>query len=127
MKQNKILHYNQELKKRARELRRRSTFSEKILWSKIRRKALEYEFHRQVPIDEYIVDFYCHELKLAIEIDGTSHDDKLEYDMQRQEKLEHLGVIVVRFDNKHINKNMIQVLRILTGVISEIEDKEIKK
>jgi len=118
MKQNKILHYNQEL---------RSTFSEKILWSKIRRKALGYEFHRQVPIDEYIVDFYCHELKLAIEIDGTSHDDKLEYDIQRQEKLEHLGVIVVRFDNKHINKNMIQVLRILTGVISEIEDKVIKK
>jgi very-short-patch-repair endonuclease len=121
MKHYKILHYNPELKERARELRRRSTFSEKILWSKIRRNSFGYEFHRQVPIDEYIVDFYCHELKLAIEIDGTSHDDKLEYDMLRQKKLESLGVVMVRFDNKHINKSMTEVLRILADVISDIE------
>ena len=120
MNRNKILSYNPDLKKRAGKLRRRSTFSEQKLWAKIRRKAFGYEFHRQVPIDDYIVDFYCHELMLAIEVDGTSHEDKLEYDNLRQRKLERLGVIMIRFDNKHINKHMMEVLRILADVITDI-------
>jgi hypothetical protein len=65
-----IIRYNPKLKMRARQLRKRRTPSEALLLSKIRRKSLGYEFHRQVPIDEFIVDFYCHELKLAIEVDG---------------------------------------------------------
>jgi hypothetical protein len=48
-----------------------------LLWRQIKGQTLKYEFHRQVPIDEFIVDFYCHELKLAIEIDGDSHNDIL--------------------------------------------------
>ena len=124
MSRNKILTYNPDLKKRARELRNRSTFSEKLLWSKIRRNSLGVEFHRQVPIGDYIVDFYCHELMLAIEVDGTSHDEKLEYDKLRQRKLERLGVIMIRFDNKHINKHMMEVLRILADVISDLENKK---
>jgi len=47
---------------------------EVLLWNQIKGKAFGYEFHRQVPVDEFIVDFYCHELMLAIEIDGNSHD-----------------------------------------------------
>jgi very-short-patch-repair endonuclease len=92
-----------------------------LLWSKIRRKSLGYEFHRQVPIDAYIVDFYCHELKLAIEVDGSSHDNKQECDLRRQRKLECLGVIFLRFDDRDFKRSMNDIIRALSIVISELE------
>ncbi|NIX59063.1 MAG: DUF559 domain-containing protein, partial [candidate division Zixibacteria bacterium] len=64
MPRNIIIPYNPQLKDRARELRKNPTVAEKILWREIRRKQLGYEFHRQVPINQFIVDFYCHELFL---------------------------------------------------------------
>lgn len=121
MKRNKILYYNPELKEKARILRTRCTPSETLLWSKIRRKSLGYEFHRQVPIDEFIVDFYCHELSLAIEVDGSSHDKKQEYDLRRQRKLELQGVRFLRFDDRDFKRSMNDVLRALSEVISDIE------
>ena len=121
MKRNSIIYYNPSLKEKARRLRNKSTFSEILLWLKIKRKSLGYEFHRQVPLDHYIVDFYCHELSLAIEIDGSSHDNKYEYDLKRQRILESLGVRFVRFDNIEVKRNMNDVLRALEIVISEIE------
>ena len=87
MSRNTIIPYNPKLKQFARELRNNSTLSEVLLWRQVKGQALKYEFHRQVPIDEFIVDFYCHELMLAIEIDGNSHNDKFNYDMNRQMKL----------------------------------------
>jgi len=77
---NKIIPYNPKLKELARELRKNSTLSEVLLWLKIKGKVMGVEFHRQVPIDNFIVDFYCHELMLAIEIEGSSHDEKQDYD-----------------------------------------------
>jgi len=71
---NKIIPYNPKLKALARQLRKNSTLSEVLLWQKIKQKGYGVQFHRQVPLLEYIVDFYCHELKLAIEIDGDSHN-----------------------------------------------------
>lgn len=71
---NKILPYNPNLKPLARKLRKDMTLSEVLLWQEIRKKSLGVEFHRQVPIDNYIVDFYCHELMLAVEVDGSSHN-----------------------------------------------------
>ncbi|MBT0813133.1 DUF559 domain-containing protein [Litoribacter ruber] len=71
---NRILPYHPKLKALARELRKNSTLSEVLLWILIKNKALGVEFHRQVPIDNFIVDFYCHELMLAIEIDGNTHE-----------------------------------------------------
>jgi very-short-patch-repair endonuclease len=65
-------------------LRKNGTLSEVLLWKKIKGKALGVEFHRQVPLLEHIVDFYCHELGLAIEIDGASHVYKYFYDVRRQ-------------------------------------------
>ena len=121
MKRNNLIHYNPALKAKARSLRINCTSPETLLWSKIRRKSLGYEFHRQVPINEYIVDFYCHELKLAIEVDGSSHDNKHEYDLYRQKELESLGVRLIRFDNIAINRSMNDVLRALLTVITEIE------
>jgi very-short-patch-repair endonuclease len=97
--QNKIIPYNPKLKDLARKLRKESTLSEVLLWKKLKGKAFGVEFHRQVPIYEFIVDFYCHELRLAIEIDGYSHDEKFEYDLIRQEKLESLGVGFLRFND----------------------------
>jgi very-short-patch-repair endonuclease len=121
MARNFIIPYNHELKQKARLLRTKCTPSETLLWSKIRKKALGYEFHRQVPIDEFIVDFYCHELNLAIEVDGSSHERKHDYDFHRQRTLEGLGIRVIRFDNEDINKGLGEVVRILANLISELE------
>ena len=77
MTANKIIYYNPNLKEKARLLHKNSTLSEIILWKNIKNKSLGYEFHRQVPLDNFIVDFYCHELNLAIEIDGNTHDYNL--------------------------------------------------
>ena len=124
MKRNTILHYNPSLKFKARRLRIRCTESEALLWSKIRRKTLGYEFHRQVPIDEYIVDFYCRELRLAIEVDGSSHDNKHDYDQRRQSSLESLGVRFVRFEDRDVKQGIRDVLRELTTIISELSENE---
>ena len=72
---NKIIPYRRDLKKRAQELRKNQTQAELELWELISKKRLGVEFHRQVPMLDYIVDFYCHEIGLAIELDGSSHDN----------------------------------------------------
>lgn len=121
MTRNKIIPYNPKLRQYARNLRNNSTLSEILLWKEIKGKSLGYEFHRQVPIDNYIVDFFCHELLLAIEIDGSSHDYKYVFDKIRQGKLEKLGLVFVRFDNLEIKKDMFNVLLELQYKIEEIE------
>ncbi len=78
-------------KEKRRRLRRDQTFCEKIVWSYLRdRKTLGCKFRRQYSVDHYVIDFYCPELKLAIELDGSIHDkpDQKEYDTYRQEYLE---------------------------------------
>ncbi len=69
-----------------------------------------YDFHRQKPIDEFIVDFFCYDLMLAIEIDGSSHDTKIEYDKFRQKKLESLGIKFLRFDDLDVKQKIGWVL-----------------
>lgn len=72
----KIIPYKPYLKQLARNLRNNSTVSEIILWKYLQGKQMKgYDFHRQKPLGNYIVDFYCNELMLAIEIDGDSHDN----------------------------------------------------
>jgi very-short-patch-repair endonuclease len=97
------------------------TISEVLLWNELRNKQiLGYDFDRQRPIDNFIVDFYCKELMLAIEIDGDTHIYKYDYDEDREKRLESLGVSFLRFDDKEVKKNMNNVLRV-------IEDWIIKK
>ena len=85
-------------KKAACKLRKNSTLSEVLLWEQLKNKQLiGYDFHRQKPIDEFIVDFYCPKLKLVIEIDGESHDGKIQEDKTREEKLKSLGLIYYVF------------------------------
>jgi threonine dehydratase/very-short-patch-repair endonuclease len=118
---NKIIPYNPKLKEYARQLRKNSTLSEVLLWKNIKNKALGVQFHRQVPMLEYIVDFYCHELMLAIEIDGNSHDYRYFEDSNRQNKLEEYGVNLVRFSDSDIKNNMFSVLLSLEEKVKELK------
>jgi very-short-patch-repair endonuclease len=98
-----IIPYNPLLKERARILRRKMTRGEVLLWTKLKQRQMcGYDFDRQRPIDNYIVDFYCKELHLAIEIDGWSHAVKGGHDVARQKRLESLGVQFLRFTEQEV-------------------------
>ena len=96
----KIIPYNPFLKKLAQQLRNNSTQSEIKLWKALKGKTIYgYDFHRQKPIDNYIVDFFCQELMLAIELDGYSHQLEETYikDVQKETRLKELGIYVLPF------------------------------
>lgn len=110
----KILPYNPKLKELAKKLRKNSTLSEVLLWKYLSKKQmLGYDFHRQKPIDNYIVDFFSHDLMLAIEIDGATHYCDEEKDEKRQKRLESFGIRFLRFGDAQVKKN-------LEGVVDEI-------
>ena len=113
-----IIYYKPWLKKLARELRKHMTFSEVLLWNELKqKKIMGYDFDRQRPIDNYIVDFYCKELKLAIEADGERHQDEkvIANDLIRQRRLESLGVIFLRIENEDVLEN-------IEGVVERIKE-----
>ena len=95
------------------------TLAEVLLWNYLKQKQMcGYDFDRQRPIDEYIVDFYCKDLRLAIEIDGASHNaEKYDHDVKRQERLERLGVYVLRFSDGDVKQDVENVLRSIEGWI----------
>ena len=98
-----IIAYNPVLKERAGALRKNMTRAEVLLWTKLKGKQIRgYDFDRQRPLDQYIVDFYCKELCLAIEIDGWSHAVKEVRDVTRQKRLENLGVRFLRFTEQEV-------------------------
>ena len=99
--------YNPKLRVLARNLRNNSTLSEILLWKHLKHKKMRgYDFHRQKPINNYIVDFFCHELMLVIEIDGVSHGEKFKEDWKRQKVLESLGISFLRFNDSDIKFNL---------------------
>ena len=115
MKRKNILPYNPILKDLARELRNNSTLSEVLLWKHLKGgQMLGYDFDRQKPIDNFIVDFFCNELMLAIEIDGETHNFRMTRDKERQKRLEGLGVWFLRFTDEEVKQN-------IEGVVEEIE------
>ncbi len=112
----KFITYNPKLKSIARTLRRQSTLAEILLWNELKgKKILGYDFHRQKPINKYIVDFFCPRLMLAIEIDGASHVDRAEEDKRRQKELESSGIRFLRFEDTEVKQD-------LEGVITTIRD-----
>ena len=116
----KIIPYNPELKILAKELRRNMTLSEVLLWNELKKKKmLGYDFDRQRPIGNFIVDFYCKELLLAIEIDGDTHIYKYDYDEERQRSLERIGIRFLRFEDIEVKKNMTNVLRVIEDWIKK--------
>ncbi len=120
----KIIPYNPSLKILAREHRNNSTKSEIILWLKLKGKQMYgYDFHRQKPIDNYILDFFCHELMLGIEVDGYSHEFLEVYnkDTIKEKRMNELGVSVLRFSDFEVLKDMENVLRAIEFYIIEFE------
>jgi len=90
---------------RARKMRREDTRAEKRAWIQLKdRRTLGLKFRRQVPIDRYIVDFYCHEIRVIVEIDGGVHDrpGQAEWDTERNQRLEQLGYAVLHISNEDI-------------------------
>jgi len=122
MPKNKIIPYDPKLKVLARQLRNNSTLSEVLFWKNIKSRSYGYEFHRQVPVSDFIVDFFCHELNLAIEIDGNTHDDNYDHDEHRQKKLESQGIKFIRFRDYDVKRNINDVLRAVEFKIREIEN-----
>ena len=97
---------NNSLSGLTRALRNNGTKAEAVLWQYLKNKnAFGYHFHRQKNIGKYIVDFYCPKLALVIEMDGSSHDNKYEYDAERDEYLRRLGLTVLHLDNDDILRN----------------------
>ncbi len=92
----------------AKSLRRPLTPAENRFWYYVRnRRMLGLKFRRQHPLGRFIADFYCHELKLVVEIDGTIHDLKhiQEYDLERETQIKNLGLTVLRFSNDDVFRN----------------------
>ncbi|MDB5006395.1 MAG: hypothetical protein JWP45_788 [Mucilaginibacter sp.] len=119
----KIIPYNPKLKALARKLRKDMTYGEVLLWNELKEDKLwGFDFDRQRCIDNYIVDFYCKDLMLAIEIDGMSHnyEEAFAKDELRQQTLESLGVRFVRFTEAEAKYDMQNVIRSIEGKIIEI-------
>jgi very-short-patch-repair endonuclease len=102
------LPYEKRLTSFARANRKAPAPAENLLWQKVlrSRQFLGHKFHRQKPIGPYVVDFYCAELKLVIEVDGDSHADQPDYDAQRTAFLESHGLRVLRYANRDILNNL---------------------
>jgi len=114
----RIILYNPKLKPRARYLRNHSTKSEIILWHHLKgRERRGFDFHRQKPIDEYIVDFFCHELMLAIERDGITHweENVIKRDAKKTISLNELGIQILRFEDEMVFDNIDDVIEIIDG------------
>ncbi|MGF7041828.1 endonuclease domain-containing protein [Mucilaginibacter lappiensis] len=110
----KIIPYNPALKALARKLRKNMTDGELLLWDELKNdKLLGFDFDRQRFIDNYIVDFYCKDLMLAIEIDGMSHNyqEAFNKDELRQQKLESFGIQFLRFSESEMKTDMFNVMR----------------
>lgn len=95
----KIIPYNPKLKEFARKLRNDSTFGEVLRWNELKGEKFGFDFHRQKPLLNYIVDFYCSELNLVIEIDGRyhSHEEKFDADSFRDQELAKYDLTTLRF------------------------------
>lgn len=107
---------------KARELRNKLTPSEQVFWLRLKEQFPKYKFRRQHPISIYIADFYCHKLKIVIEIDGPVHDSeeaKLN-DEKRQKDLENLNLTVIRFTNEQIKNEIETVIEVVSSVIEKL-------
>ncbi len=103
-----FLPYDHKLTVLARENRKHPTVAEQKIWFEVlrNRQFSAYKFLRQKPIDRFIVDFYCSSLHWVIEIDGDSHVEDPEYDVNRTMILQHYGLTVIRYANRDVMYNI---------------------
>lgn len=120
-------HFNKpEVKEKRRLLRQQQTLAEKIIWEHVRnRRLLGYKFRRQYSVDQYIIDFYCPELKLAIEVDGSFHDseEQKSYDKIRQQRIENYGIKFIRIKNEELMSNPDMAFDKIETAIKALETK----
>jgi len=117
MEKKMFLNASRIIFETAKRLREKQTEAEKILWEYLRKWPLGYKFRRQHALSKYIADFYCHALKLVIEVDGEIHEIEVikKQDEERQRFLEDNGLRFLRFTNDEVKTN-------LGNVIRDIED-----
>lgn len=110
-------------KQRRKNLRKDPTKAEYVLWQELRRQKLGYKFRRQTSIGKFIVDFYCHELRLIIEVDGPYHLDdwQKEYDKKREDYLRKRGYVVIRFKNDEVLFERDRAMGIIGGWCAVLE------
>ena len=110
----------------AREMRHPQTPAEANVWQYVRNRKLGFKFRRQHPIVRFIIDFYCAELRLCIEIDGDTHveEDQHEYDAARTEYLEMFGCSVIRFTNEDVKHNIRAVVQSIREICNELKTKK---
>ena len=128
----KIEHFytiDEQIKKteteKRRLLRKQQTFTEKILWIHLRkRQALGYKFRRQYSVDHFVIDFYCPELKLAVELDGDVHEipEQKNYDKARQKYLEEFGIKFIRITNDEFLGNPNKAFMRIEYLIKELSE-----
>lgn len=109
-----------EIFERGRTLRKEMTTAEKILWNKLRRKKIKgLRFRRQHQISRFVVDFYCHEKRFVIELDGEVHNsnESKEKDQSRAEALKSFGLRVIRFKNEEVISELYKVIKTIEELV----------
>jgi len=120
-----VLHNSKDLEQQRKDLRKRMTRAEILLWSKLRAKQIGYKFRRQHSIGSFVVDFYCSACNLVIEIDGYSHaDDQInKKDLIKEKYLNEKGFIVVHFEESEVLKGVDNILEQIWTVCGQAEGK----
>lgn len=118
----KTVHNIKKLLPRRKDLRNNSTPQEILLWTRLKNSALGFKFRRQHSIGGYIVDFYCPEKKVVIEIDGSQHDQKenIELDKIRTKFFEGLDIKVLRFKNSEVATDTEKVVGMIKGTLPSL-------
>ena len=112
-----------EIFRRAEILRKNMTESERLLWGRLNNNQIDgLKFHRQHPINQFIVDFYCHKVKLVIELDGGIHlkREVVERDYGREEILRNYGLEILRFDNDEVLTNIVSVILRIKQILNKL-------
>jgi len=111
----------------AKALRKNMTEAEKVIWERVCNNQLGIRIRRQHPIDNYIADYYCHELKLVIEIDGGIHlsEENQQHDKTREAGLNEYGIEIIRFTNEEVSKEIDIVIEKILLKINELKKRQI--
>jgi very-short-patch-repair endonuclease len=114
---HRIRGTTREIEQAARILRKNMTPAEDVLWKALNNRQIEgFRFRRQHPMGRFILDFYCPQLKLAIEVDGDIHNEQQEYDQNRDQKLQEFGCYILRFSNHQILLDLPNVIKKITQI-----------
>jgi len=124
MPTDKRYRIHPEIRRRARDLRKSATPAEEKMWAVLKNRGVGgFKFRRQHPIGYFIADFYCAEVNLVVEIDGSVHESQQEYDRMRTIWLEDRGYMVVRFQNDEVLSDIEQVREHLLKICVKLKDK----